>query len=55
MCEKCCGTCRYNMYATEGFTDETIDFNWSCTNPRSEFYTDYVEYEHTCDDWEEKD
>lgn len=54
MREKCCGTCEYNKYGIEGCTDETIDFNWVCSNPESEFYTDYIEYSHVCDDWEER-
>ena len=54
MCEKCCGTCEYNKYAAKGYTDEAIEFNWVCSNPESEFYTDYIEYSHVCDDWEER-
>ena len=54
MCERCCGTCRYNKYAAEKYTDEAIDFDWVCENSESEFYTDYIEYSHVCDNWEEK-
>ena len=52
---KCCGTCKHNIFASEGYTDETIDFNWTCSNPDSENYTYYTDYSEVCDDWEAKE
>lgn len=48
MCEtQCCGTCKYGSYdRMQGY---------ACVNGDSEYCTDFVEYGHTCEDWEEKE
>lgn len=45
--KQCCGTCKYGNY------DPMKDC--VCVNIDSEYFTDFVEYDHTCEDWEEKD
>lgn len=45
--EKCCGTCRYHVH-------EDIDDGWVCVNPRSEYVTEWCDYGHTCEQWEER-
>ena len=43
---QCCGNCEHGSY------DKT--YGYICVNGYSEFYSDFVEYDHTCEDWEEK-
>ena len=46
-CKQCCGTCKYANYdKTEGY---------ECSNIESEYDGYFVEYKHSCDDWESKD
>lgn len=48
--EQCCGTCKWHSPQDgDGFTD------WFCVNPDSEYCTDYTPYEHSCDEWEERE
>ena len=42
--EHVCGTCKWHH--CDKFTD------WVCTNPDSDYYTDWTEYKETCDEWE---
>lgn len=45
--KKCCGTCRYGHYdKMQGYV---------CVNDASEFVADFVEYDHICDDCEDKE
>lgn len=44
---KCCGNCEYAIY-------DKVD-GYVCTNGQSEYIADFVEYEHYCDDYEEKE
>lgn len=45
-CEKCCGTCEYGVYdKTDGYV---------CVDGDSEYVADFVEYDHSCESWEEK-
>lgn len=45
-CRKCCGTCKYGLYdRTQGYV---------CVNDESEYVADFVEYNHSCESWEEK-
>lgn len=45
-CKKCCGTCEYGVYdKTDGYV---------CVNGDSEYVADFVEYDHSCENWEEK-
>lgn len=46
--EKCCGTCKYHHH-------ESIDDGWVCVNDSSEYVADYTDYEHCCEDYEERD
>lgn len=44
--KKCCGTCAYSCYdRTNGYV---------CVNDQSEYTADFVEYDHVCEDYEEK-
>ena len=44
--DKCCGTCRYGYYdKMQGYV---------CLNSESEYVADFVEYDHSCEEWEEK-
>lgn len=41
----CCGNCEYGSYdKMQGYV---------CVNGDSEYFADFVEYDHTCEDWEE--
>lgn len=45
--KECCGTCEYAHYdKVQGYV---------CTNSDSEYVADFVEYEHCCEDFEEKE
>lgn len=46
-CNQCCGTCRYGSYDKED--------GYVCVNDESEYVADFVEYNHSCIDWESKD
>ena len=48
MDKKCCGTCKYHEY-------ENIDEGYVCVNDESEYVADWTEYNHCCDEWEEKE
>lgn len=40
----CCGTCEYSTYdKTNGYV---------CSNDRSDYVDDFVEFNHVCDEWE---
>ena len=42
----CCGTCKYGSYdKTNGYV---------CVNDESDYVTDFVEFNHVCDEWEGK-
>lgn len=44
--KQCCGTCKYGSYdKTDGYV---------CVNGDSEYVADFVEYDHSCENWEEK-
>lgn len=46
MCVQNCENCRYGAYdKMQGYV---------CVNPNSEYVADFVEYNHTCDDWKGK-
>lgn len=45
-CKKCCGTCQYGSY-------DKID-GYVCVNDQSDYLADFVEYDHVCEDYEEK-
>ena len=42
-----CGTCKYHQF-------EEIDSGFICVNCESENCADWTDYEHTCDEWEER-
>lgn len=46
MSGKCYGTCKYGIY------NEMLGY--VCVNGDSEYVADFVEYGHTCEDWEGK-
>jgi hypothetical protein len=44
--KECCGTCEYGTYdKTNGYV---------CVNDESDYVADFVEYDHSCDFWEQK-
>lgn len=47
MTDKICGTCKWHKH-------EGIDDGWVCVNDRSDYCTDWTDYEDTCEDWEER-
>ena len=45
-CKECCGTCKYGSYdKTNGYV---------CVNDESDYVADFVEYDYSCDFWEQK-
>lgn len=47
--KECCGTCRWHdPHEGNGFVD------WYCVNDKSEYCTEATEYDHSCDEWEER-
>ncbi len=45
-CKECCGTCKYGLCVkTNGYV---------CSNGESDYAADFVEYDHSCDLWEQK-
>lgn len=45
-CKECCGTCECSTYdKTNGYV---------CSNCESDYVADFVEYDHSCDFWEQK-
>ena len=42
-CEKCCETCEYSSYGE--------DQDNMCMNEQSEYFSDYVDNDHCCDEW----
>lgn len=44
---KCCGTCKYHEH-------ESVDDGWVCVNADSQYCTDWTDYNHYCEDWEER-
>ena len=45
-CNKYCGTCEYSTYDKAN--------GYICTNNKSDYVADFVEFNHVCDEWEEK-
>ena len=45
--DECCGNCKYASF------DEKDGY--VCVNDSSEYITDYVEYEHWCEEYTEKE
>ena len=45
--KQCCGTCKYHVH-------ESIDDGWVCVNSDSEYCTDWTDYDHYCDEYEER-
>lgn len=48
MCDKCCGTCKHHS------KDDGND-DWVCVNPESEYFADYTDYNHSCEEYEERE
>lgn len=45
---KCCGTCKWHFFERE-------NKDWACVNKDADDYTDFTEYEHCCEEWEERE
>lgn len=41
-----CGTCKHSRYGKDGSV---------CVNAESEYFMDWIEYDHGCNEWEGKD
>ena len=46
--KECCGTCKYHYL-------EDITDGYVCVNDRSEYCSDWTDYEHCCDEYEERE
>ena len=46
--KQCCGNCKY--YQFENITDGYV-----CVNGESEYVSDWTEFDHCCEDWEERE
>lgn len=44
---KCCGTCKYHEH-------ENVDDGWVCVNQDSEYVADWTDYDHCCEEYEER-
>jgi len=42
----CCGTCRHHSKDDNG--------DWMCVNAKSDYCADWTEYNHSCEEWEER-
>ena len=45
--KRCCGTCIWHK-------QESIDSGYVCVNDRSDYLSDWTEYEDCCEEWEGK-
>lgn len=43
-----CGTCKYHQH-------EDVDDGWVCVNNDSVNFTEWTEYNDSCEDWEERE
>ena len=43
----CCGNCKYASYSREN--------GYVCENMDSDYASDYVEHDHGCEDWRNRD
>ena len=48
MQKRCCGNCKYHKH-------DNIEDDWLCTNPASDYVSDWTDYSDYCEDYEEKD
>ena len=48
---ECCGKCKYHKPDRPCGGDIN---DWYCDNEELEYYTDYTEYDDTCDSFEER-
>ncbi len=44
---KCCGTCKWHIR-------ETTYGEFVCDNSESDVYSDWTDYDHCCEEWEER-
>ena len=44
--KECCGTCKYGSYDKAN--------GYVCVNGESDYVADFVEYDYSCDFWEQK-
>ena len=45
-CKECCGTCEYSIY-------DKVD-GYVCSNDKSDYVADFVEFDNVCEEWEGK-
>ena len=41
-----CGTCRWHKKENDG--------SWTCSNPESDLYSDWTDYNSSCEEYEER-
>lgn len=46
--KQCCGNCKYAAYIRE-------NDGYVCENMDSYYVSDYVEYDHRCEEWRNRD
>ena len=46
--DRCCGNCKYHTY-------EDVSQGYVCCNDNSEYVTDWTDYEHCCDEYEDRE
>lgn len=44
---RCCGTCAYHQF-------ESVDDGFVCVNDESEYLSDWTDFNHFCDAYEER-
>lgn len=60
MTNECCGTCMWHLSQTKVIgvltnkASSNVVVEWFCNNKRSDYYTDFTDYDDTCDEWEDR-
>lgn len=49
MSRECCGTCKWHKQ------DETFEEDYMCCNGFSDYLADFTDYDHCCDEYEERE
>ena len=59
---KICGECEWHRLETRQYPNKRgqitctaqVRCGWVCSNPESDYYTDYTDYTDTCEEWSER-
>lgn len=57
--DKVCGTCIWHCMQTRKINanpkvSSDVVVEWFCNNSRSDYYTDFIMYDDTCDEWSDR-